>query len=207
MQRRGDDLRDRILSAAKDVFLAHGFDRASMDLIAEKADTTKRTLYAHFESKEKLFLAIVDYTRGLLAARLKFPADYGDDPDHALVLFCGRFLETMIWNRSIRMCRLTLAEAGRFPDGAALFHEAIFGTVQDRLATYLRERLAVPKSTATRAAVDLLGRILYPRFTRALFGAEPEVELHDDAAQPSEHVDLKPIRAAVAETLRAARAR
>lgn len=198
MQRRGDDLRDRILSAAKDVFLAHGFERASMDLIAEKADTTKRTLYAHFESKEKLFLAIVDYTRELLAARLKFPADYGDDPEHALVLFCGRFLETMIRNRSIRMCRLTLAEAGRFPDGAVLFHEAIFGTVQDRLARHLRERMAVPKSTATRAAVDLLGRILYPRFTRALFGAEPEV---------GEHVDLKPIRAAVAETLRAARGR
>jgi AcrR family transcriptional regulator len=196
-------LRERILSAAKDVFLEHGFERASMDVIAARADTTKRTLYAHFENKEKLFVAIIEYTRGLLSARLKFPADYGDDPEHALVQFCARFLDTMIRDRSIQMCRLTLAEAAQFPDAAARFHDAMFGTVHDRLATYLSERRGAARTAATRDAGDLLARIMYPRFTRVLFGVDPAAEWHDDDA--STHVDLKPIRAAVAETLRASR--
>src|ERR1700704_2001960 len=33
------------------------FERASMDVVAARAETSKRSLYAHFESKEKLFLA------------------------------------------------------------------------------------------------------------------------------------------------------
>jgi len=57
MARRGDKLREHILWTAKDVFLEMGFERASMDVVASRAETSKRSLYAHFESKEKLFLA------------------------------------------------------------------------------------------------------------------------------------------------------
>jgi AcrR family transcriptional regulator len=203
--KRGDDLREHMLFAAKDVFLDHGFERASMDLIAARAGTTKRTLYAHFENKEKLFLAVIELTRGLALDRLKAPADYGDDPEHALVAFCGRFLETLVWDRSIRMSRLTIAEVERFRDGAARFHEAMFGTAQARLETYLRDRLALTKKSATVAATELLGRVLYPAFTEALFGLGPVIERHDgDGFAPG--LDLKPIRTAVADLIQTARA-
>src|SRR3954463_13481033 len=138
MARRGDELREHMLFIAKDVFTEVGFERTSMDLIAARAATTKRTLYAHFESKEKLFLAVLELVRGLLLDRLKTPGDYAADPDQALVLYCGRFLELVVWQKSIRMCRLSIAESERFPDGAARFHEAIFGTAQDRLEAFLR---------------------------------------------------------------------
>ncbi len=119
MARRGEELREHMLLVAKDVFLEAGFERASMDVIASRADTTKRTLYAHFESKENLFLAVVELVRGLLVSRLKMPGDYAADPHDALVLFCARFLDTMVRDRSIRMSRLSIAEVERFPDGAA----------------------------------------------------------------------------------------
>jgi AcrR family transcriptional regulator len=45
-----------------------GFERASMDLVAERAATSKRSLYAHFKSKDKLFLAIADLVRALFGA-------------------------------------------------------------------------------------------------------------------------------------------
>jgi AcrR family transcriptional regulator len=199
MVRRGDELREHMLVVAKDVFLEAGFERASMDVIATRADTTKRTLYAHFESKEKLFLAVVELVRGLLVSRLKMPADYAEDTHEALVLFCGKFLEKMIWTRTIRMCRLSIAEVERFPDGAARLHEACFGTAQERVEAFLRERLKLSRKAAAAIAGELLGRVLHPRFTRALFALDGLTgDLSDDESLSAE-IDLKPIRKAVAE--------
>jgi AcrR family transcriptional regulator len=199
MAKRGDELREHMLFMAKDVFLESGFERASMDVIAARADTTKRTLYAHFENKEKLFLAVLELVRGLLLNRLKMPAEYSEDTDEALVLFCGRFLEILVWHRSIRMCRLSIAESARFPDGAARFHEAIFGSAQERLETFLRERLKLSRKAATQAAGELLGRVLYPRFTRALFGLDVLTDEWLDDDRISAELDLKLIRSTVAD--------
>lgn len=44
-----------LLDAARVVFAAHGYRTASMDAIAEQANSTKPTLYAHFGSKQELF--------------------------------------------------------------------------------------------------------------------------------------------------------
>lgn len=51
--------REEIIYAAESVFTERGFEGASMDLIAKKADFTKRTLYQYFSSKEELLLAVV----------------------------------------------------------------------------------------------------------------------------------------------------
>ena len=52
--------RKSILLAALRVFREEGYEKSSMDKVAEVASASKRTLYNHFPSKEKLFLAIVD---------------------------------------------------------------------------------------------------------------------------------------------------
>ncbi len=203
MSKRGTDLREHMLFVAKDVFLESGFDRASMDVIAARAETTKRTLYAHFENKEKLFLAVIELVRGLVLGRLRTPAEYSKNSEEALVHFCGRFLETILWKRSLRMFRLSIAEAERFPEGAALFHEQIFGTAQERLEAYLREHLKWPRKAAAQAAAELLGRIMHPRFTRALFGLEAINDEWLSDERLSAELDLKPIRAAVSAMLSA----
>jgi AcrR family transcriptional regulator len=46
MSKRGLELREHMLYAAKNVFLEVGFERASMDVIAARAKTSKRTLSA-----------------------------------------------------------------------------------------------------------------------------------------------------------------
>jgi len=51
--------REKILAAAEDVFLHAGFLGANMDAIAEKAVVSKQTVYAHFQSKEALFLEMI----------------------------------------------------------------------------------------------------------------------------------------------------
>jgi AcrR family transcriptional regulator len=197
--RRGVELRQHILFTAKDVFLEMGFEAASMDVIAERAETTKRTLYAHFASKERLFLAVVDLLRDLLDAKLQVPADYADDPTEALVLFCSRLQHILRWGPAIRTCRLGIAEAERFPAGAARFYAALFGTARQRVAQFLQERFALPHAQSTRTAEDLLGRVLYPGFTRALFGVDPVSEDWVEEAASSPPAELALIRSAIAE--------
>jgi TetR/AcrR family transcriptional repressor of mexJK operon len=57
---RSEDKRLRILAAAREVFVQHGFQAASMDLVAAAAGVSKVTIYSKFGSKHELFSAIVD---------------------------------------------------------------------------------------------------------------------------------------------------
>jgi len=58
--------RTSIIKGAEDIFISLGYELASMDKIAEKANVSKRTVYNHFGNKENLFEVIVD---NLLAER------------------------------------------------------------------------------------------------------------------------------------------
>jgi AcrR family transcriptional regulator len=200
MARRGDVLREHILWAAKDVFLDMGFERASMDLVAARAETSKRSLYAHFESKEKLFLAVIDLVRDLFLARLRVPGDYSEQPAQALAMFCARYLEILLYEGSIQMCRVSMAETTRFPEGAAQYFDVLFTEVQTRLSAYLKTTFELTAGSSAEAAHRLLGQILYPRFPRALFGIDPLAESFDDEALAPDF-DLKPIRNAVADVI------
>ena len=52
--------RRQIVEGARSVFLAHGFDAASMGEIAKVAGVSKGTLYVYFKDKDELFKAIVE---------------------------------------------------------------------------------------------------------------------------------------------------
>ncbi len=168
--------------------------------MASRAETSKRSLYAHFENKEKLFLAVIERVRGQMFSRLKTPGEYSEKPAEALVLFCGRYLEILLYHRSIQMSRVNIAETARFPEGAAQYFDVLFTQVQSRLSAYLKKTFELSARASTDAAQRLLGQVLYPRFQRALFGVDPLVKrFGDDMISPD--VDLKPIRKAVAELI------
>jgi AcrR family transcriptional regulator len=54
------DLRQQILSTAKNLFIQQGYHGLSMRQIAEALGVSKAALYYHFRDKEQLFLAILD---------------------------------------------------------------------------------------------------------------------------------------------------
>ena len=200
MARRGDQLREHILFIAKDVFIEYGFERTSMDVISGRAETSKRSLYAYFESKEKLFLAVIELVRELFLLRLKGPADYSDTPTEAVTLFCGRYLEILLYRASVQMIRISLAEAERFPEQATQYFDQLFTQVQDRLADYLKVTFRLSAAGSAEKAQRLLGLLLYPRLPRAIFGVDPLARDFDrEALIPN--IDLKPVRKVVAEVI------
>ncbi|WEV25420.1 TetR/AcrR family transcriptional regulator [Streptomyces sp. 71268] len=66
--------REAILQAAVEIFLREGYDRASVDAIAEEAGVSKQTIYNHFGGKERLFLAAVEGERDRVATRFAAPS-------------------------------------------------------------------------------------------------------------------------------------
>ncbi len=193
MARRGDELREHILWTAKDAFLELGFQRASMDEVALRAATSKRSLYAHFENKEKLFLAVIDLVRVLFRNRLKSPEDYPGPPTEALVMFCARYLEILLYEGSVQMFRVSMAEVARFPEGAAQYFEVMFEDVHAQLCAFLGKTYEISASASDQAAQRLLSCLLFPTLPRALFGIDPLAKtLGSDALSPD--VDLKTIR-------------
>ncbi|QXI27351.1 TetR/AcrR family transcriptional regulator [Pseudomonas vanderleydeniana] len=65
-----DRKREAIIQAAIAAFRADGFEVASMDRIAAKAEVSKRTVYNHFQSKEELFSEILRRLWATSAAQL-----------------------------------------------------------------------------------------------------------------------------------------
>src|SRR5271154_2403787 len=76
--------RRQIVDGAREVFLAQGFDAASMNDIARAAGVSKGTLYVYFGNKEELFEAIVEQECDAQAEGI-FDLD-PDDHDVAAVL-------------------------------------------------------------------------------------------------------------------------
>jgi len=56
------ETKERILAAAKELFLSQGYAGTTVDAICEKAQLTKGSFYYFFKSKEDLGLAVVQWT-------------------------------------------------------------------------------------------------------------------------------------------------
>src|SRR5215475_13422007 len=57
-----NESKERLLTAAKELFLARGYAATTVDAICEKAALTKGSFYYFFESKEELGLAVLDWS-------------------------------------------------------------------------------------------------------------------------------------------------
>lgn len=121
---RAARMKGLITAAAADQFLDRGFLGASMDEIAANAGVSKQTVYAHFESKEALFLAMVHGLTGgagdEFQERLADPT--GDQPiEEFLLEFATLQLRIVMTPRLMQLRRLVIGEVGRFPQlGQAL---------------------------------------------------------------------------------------
>jgi len=117
------------------------------------------------------------------------------------VLFCGRFLQLLLWRPALRTCRLSIAEAERLPEASAHYYDAIFATTNERLAAFLRERYDLTPRAGAELARELLGHAVYPQMFRALLGVDEPIAEPPAEASIARDVDLAPIRRVVAKLL------
>ena len=64
-------IKDKILEAAEELFFRHGYSKTSVDDITERIRISKKTLYQHFESKEKILVTIFDGIKTELSQQIE----------------------------------------------------------------------------------------------------------------------------------------
>jgi AcrR family transcriptional regulator len=67
---RTKETRDLLLRSAETIFVRDGYERAELGEIAALAGRTKGAIYAHFENKEDLFIALFAERMTLYATRM-----------------------------------------------------------------------------------------------------------------------------------------
>ncbi|AMU73188.1 Putative regulatory protein, TetR family [Mycobacteroides abscessus subsp. abscessus] len=85
MRAAGQATHDRIMAAAKAEFTEHGLAGARLNRIAINANASKERLYSYFESKERLFEAVV--AQWINDAPYQVPLSAEDVPGYVAGLF------------------------------------------------------------------------------------------------------------------------
>lgn len=123
-----------------------------MSSIAAKVGGSKTTLWTYFPSKQDLFAAVVDDLVERYGRALDVELDPDTDVAKSLRLMGRALLETIHSQPIIDLHRLTIGEAGRFPELARLFYERAPARGKTRLAHYIREAMARGKLRTGDAA-------------------------------------------------------
>jgi TetR/AcrR family transcriptional repressor of mexJK operon len=182
LDRRHREIREAAIGA----FLASGYDGTTMEEIAVRAGVSKQTVYKHFTDKQHLFADIVLSTTddmsvliGIIADKLPTTTDLARD----LEFLAETFLAALMQPRVLRLRRLVITSADRFPEISTAWYEEGFERVLNALANSFRALsdrglLAVDDSTA--AAEHFVGMLFWIPVNRAMFtGDDDYAATHD----------------------------
>lgn len=107
---------DQIIDAAVAEFQENGFAAASMDRVSARAGVSKRTVYKYFESKEKLFQAIILQLWDRINADMDVRYRPGVDVRAQLTALAKAKGRTMTDASVMATARLVISEVLRSPD-------------------------------------------------------------------------------------------
>ena len=134
--------RRQIIEGARQVFLAQGFDAASMGEIARTSGVSKGTLYVYFASKEDLF-QVVAYDECLAQAEQVFTLDPADhDVATVLTRLGTAFVKFLCQPERMAPFRTIMSISERMPDVGRRFYETGPATGIGRVAAYLQAQVA-----------------------------------------------------------------
>ena len=135
--------RRQIIDGARSVFLAQGFDAASMGEIARAAGVSKGTLYVYFKSKEELFEAIVHRECDAQAEGLfVFDLDHADHDIEAMLTRLGiSFVKFICRPEKASAIRTVMAIADRMPEVGRKFYEGGPAIGIAKMAAYLQSQV------------------------------------------------------------------
>lgn len=123
--KRGERKRAEILSAARSLFLQHGYLGVSMDQVAAVAHVSKQTVYKHFGDKSSLFLDLLTADMASADDRVSALGDAipeSADLPHDLRAFARAYITSVMRPELMRMRRVAIAEAERFPELAKTWY-------------------------------------------------------------------------------------
>ncbi len=119
-----DEKEQKLLEAARGLFLEHGYAGTSMDQVAHRASASKTTLYTRFPSKDALFQAVIKAEADAFGVTFAVDEFAGVNIDAALREIGRRFVDLVTSPQAIRLEQVLMAEGGQFPEAVQSFYEA-----------------------------------------------------------------------------------
>jgi AcrR family transcriptional regulator len=167
--RRRDERRGRLTSAALRLFTARGFHETSVEDIVSEARTSKSAFYEFFQSKEDCFRQLLEEEGGRLVSAVLAAAETGEGWDHRDRMRRGISAFVSACARDVRLTRLLLVESV----GLAPSVEDVRRQIHGRFASMVEEEVRrAQEGDPFYAAVD-------PEvFARAVVGAVNEAVSH-----------------------------
>jgi AcrR family transcriptional regulator len=165
-QTRARDRQRRILDAALSVFSRHGYREASVDEIAEAAETSKGGIYFHFPGKQALFRALMDLSSQRLRERVEEAIARETNPIDRADAALLTVLRAFAGHRSLaRLFMVEALSAGpQFQEALMAVHDEFIALIRHHLDDAVAQGVVAPVDTALAS--------------RAWFGALNEVVLH-----------------------------
>lgn len=121
-EQRRAQTRERLLSAAAELFAEQGYHAVSLDQIAARADYSRGALHYNFDGKEDLFLSLLEQQLSVRADQLR-SVDASAGPTGALA---NRLVESLSFDRRFSLLFLEfVCEAARNPDVAIAFRRRL----------------------------------------------------------------------------------
>jgi len=166
---------EQVLAGARQVFMADGFEGASVDDIARAAGVSKATLYSYFPDKRQLFMEVATTECTIMADRTLELVGEGNPVREVLNVAASQLVRFLLSDFAQQCFRICVAERDRFPELGRAFYAAGPEMGRNRLAEYLR--CAVDNGELAIGDVDMAAEQFselckVKLWTRAVFGIQ-----------------------------------
>lgn len=133
----------QILDAAFEEFVRSGFAGTRVEDIADRVGVTKGTVYVYFETKEKLFEAMINHFSVPFQALLARADGLDGTSIDRLTSILGLLYDQIAEDRMTReLLRLVISEGHRFPDLVDRHHDQFIAPVITQIEALLRDGMA-----------------------------------------------------------------
>lgn len=143
--------RDKILQAARKVFLEKGFARAPVDDIARAARVSTGTVYIYFETKDRLFEAITDLALAPFEGLFDEIDQMDGGPEPILTRFAENYFRFLAEPEVRAVYRTVVMEAPGRPEMGGRMHEI----AHRMIGAVLRRKLEQFQSTGQLEVGDI----------------------------------------------------
>lgn len=134
--------KEEILDAAQEEFTHRTYNAVSIERIAERAGLSKAGIYAHFDSKDEIFHALLNRAIAPLRENQGWLPEGEASLPELLDGYLDRLYAAFQTPASMVTFRLLLAESARVPDLVRRWHQELVQTLQAReqavIAQYVR---------------------------------------------------------------------
>jgi|TARA_R110002049_G_scaffold44333_5_gene130052 TetR/AcrR family transcriptional repressor of mexJK operon len=184
---------DQVLDGARSVFMADGFEGASVDEIARVAAVSKATLYSYFPDKRLLFMEVANCECRRQSCDALDSLDMAAPPREVLTQAGIHFLRFITSKLGQQVFRICVAESDRFPELGRQFYNSGPAIMRTEMAHYFEQAEARGelKIDDRVLAADQFGELckadLWPRL---MFGVSKSVTEEEIARVVHSAVDM-----------------